>query len=65
MSNMSYCQFENTLSDLIQCNITCSEHFDFESIEEDMSKFEKASFHKMYKECQAFIEYYERMKENS
>lgn len=46
MSNMSYCRFENTYSDLRDC---------VDALADPMSKDEARYARKMYKLCQEFI----------
>ncbi len=51
MSNMSYCRFENTLRDLLDCQ----EHFD----DEDLSPREKLERDQMLEICKEIVEAHE------
>jgi len=48
MSNMSYCRFENTLSDLNDCE----EHF----LDEGLSTYEKSARRKLIAVCKRIVE---------
>lgn len=54
MANMGYCRFQNTLSDLYDCESALHET-PFEELSED----EQRACRKMYKACKMFIETYE------
>lgn len=57
MANMSYCRFENTLSDLRDC----AEHWE----DEDLSKSEQKARKQLLELCQDILdEYYEEVEEN-
>ena len=54
MSNMSYCRFRNTLSDLADCEEALHDEA-FDELDED----EQRACQRMYKLCKQFIETYE------
>ena len=55
MGNMSYCRFENTLSDLRDChNEMCNGR-----VEENLSKSESRSFAELIELCREIAEMYE------
>ena len=56
MANMSYCRFENTLSDLQAC-------YDSMLDREELSKSEKRARDEMAELCQNFVDEYDRMTE--
>jgi hypothetical protein len=69
MSNMSYCQFENTLRDLAQCtntveqfmdaNFTLSETVAGEKFEKDLSSHsERDAFNSLVGQCREFLQAY-------
>ena len=55
MSNMSYCRFENTLSDLRDCY----EEMCNEQVEENLSRSESRSFAELVELCREITEMYE------
>ncbi len=65
MPSMSYCMFENTVSELGQC-LEAMENA--ESIEDlDLNKYEEAAFYSMFRICRDFLAEHERLlnKENA
>lgn len=63
MANMSYCRFQNTHLDLIDCVITLEKLLD--NKEEMLSWDEKHASEQMYELCQHYIEIYEELKEDN
>ena len=68
MSNMSYCQFENTAGDLSQCIATVGNAVDDDMSFQDFvdslsSDHEVWAFDRLYRNCKAFVKAYEEMKE--
>ena len=59
MSNMSYCRFENTLSDLGDCVEAMENAKTIEDL--DMNEHERASFNVMWRVCREFLAEYERL----
>ena len=59
MPSMTYCMFENTEGELSQC-VEAMEQA--ENIDElDMSDYERASFHRMWRLCRTFLAEHERL----
>lgn len=56
MGNMSYCRFENTSNDMLDCERAIQE-----GDLEDMSSHEKAGFIRFIKTCQRIAEDFEGM----
>lgn len=59
MSNMSYCRFENTSDDLLDCVNVMQEACTLEEM--DLSEEETRSMNRMRKLCERFLEEYERL----
>jgi hypothetical protein len=51
MSNMSYCRFQNTLSDLRDCQSFLSEFLDIDSAEKELSSEEFKAMKKLITLC--------------
>ena len=66
MSNMSYCRFENTSRDMIDCLNTLGDAIDtglsFEEFFEDLSEDEQWAIKRLVTTCSEFIEYVNIMK---
>jgi len=61
MSNMSYCRFENTSSDLQDCVSAMEEA---ETLKEmDLSTYELSAMKRMAQTAQEFLEHYDRLLE--
>ncbi len=58
MANMSYCRFENTSSDLLDC-VREMEQGDFDPNE--LGEYELPNFHEMKELCERFLEAYDRV----
>lgn len=54
MANMSYCRFQNTLSDFIDC---------FENLDNISSEKEKRAAKKLYEYAQEYVERFEELNE--
>lgn len=57
MANMSYCKFENTLSDLRDCFYTieeaiCDDGMTVDEFEKSLPNSERYAFHRMVKLCE-------------
>jgi hypothetical protein len=52
MSNMSYCRFENTHSDLLDCYDALIEMDDIHNASEEMSDYEREAMFDLIKLCQ-------------
>lgn len=59
MSNMSYCRFENTSDDLLDCVNAMQEACTLDEL--DLSDEENRSMNRMRKLCERFLEEYERL----
>lgn len=59
MANMSYCRFQNTYGDFLDC-IDALEDFKLNSDNEE----EKRAAEKMYYMCQRYMDAYEEWKDN-
>lgn len=62
MSNMSYCRFENTSSDLQDC-LDAMEEPDFDTSE--FSTYEQDAYDSMFEQCQEFIKRYTEIEEET
>lgn len=59
MPSMSYCMFENTLSEMSQC-VSAME--DAESIADlDLNQYERRAFDEMWRMCRDFLAEHERL----
>ncbi len=58
MANMSYCRFENTLSDLRDCRDAIGESSPEELLEE-ASDYEKRAYHGLIEMCREIAEAHE------
>ena len=54
MSNMSYCRFENTSTDLADCVNAMEEACNIEEL--DLSSYEKDAMDRMVKLCKRFVD---------
>jgi hypothetical protein len=54
MSNMSYCRFENTNDDLMDC-VVALEEMSIEKLKE-LSEYEARALKSMIKNCQRFLD---------
>jgi len=61
MSNMSYCRFENTSTDLKDCVLTMEEELNDAGDLEELGEYELRAFHQMKDLCERFLEAYERL----
>ena len=59
MSNMSYCRFENTSDDLLDCVNAMQEACTLDEL--DLSEYESSAMKRMRKLCERFLEEYERL----
>jgi hypothetical protein len=59
MANMSYCRFENTLSDLEDCHDALVEAGGIEEYEEDCSEYEKPCVRDLITKCEDIIRDFE------
>lgn len=59
MSNMSYCRFENTSTDLADCVNAMEEAYNIEEL--DLSSYEKDAMDRMVKLCKRFLSQYEHL----
>ncbi len=58
MANMSYCRFENTLNDLIDCRNAMGESSPEELLEE-ASDYEKRAYYELIEVCKEIAEAHE------
>lgn len=56
MSNMSYCRFENTVSDLQDCVYAMEENDTIADM--DLNQYESAAIQRMRDLCQEFLDSY-------
>jgi hypothetical protein len=59
MANMSYCRFENTLSDLGDCLGAMEEAESLKDL--DLNEYEERAFMEMFRTCRAFLAEHERL----
>ena len=59
MANMSYCRFQNTASDLLDCVNTMQDEETLQDL--DLSEEELRAMVRMVKLCGRFVEEYERL----
>jgi len=59
MANMSYCRFENTLSDLSDCLEAMEEAKSLQDL--NLNKYEESAFMEMFRTCRAFLAEHERL----
>jgi hypothetical protein len=59
MGSMSYCLFENTLSELGRCVDRMNEASSVKDL--DMNEYEKRSFYAMFHTCREFLAEHERL----
>ncbi len=59
MANMSYCRFQNTASDLLDCVNTMQDEETLQDL--DLSEEELRAMARMVKLCGRFVEEYERL----
>ena len=59
MSNMSYCRFENTNNDLVDCVEAMKEVDEVGDL--DMNEYEQDAFRSMYENCKQYIAEFERL----
>lgn len=59
MSNMSYCRFQNTLSDLRECESVLDEAYNFSDI--DLSTEESHALKRLITVCQSIVDHAERL----
>ena len=59
MGSMSYCLFENTLSEMSRCVDRMQEAYDLNEM--DMNEYEKAAFKAMWNVCRDFMAEHERL----
>ena len=59
MANMSYCRFENTSDDLLDCVNAMQEACELEEL--DLSEYESSAMKRMRKLCERFLEEYDRL----
>ena len=64
MSSMSYCLFENTVSELARCVERMEEAESLEDLRSDMSEYELRAFHAMWRVCKDFLAEHERLLTN-
>lgn len=63
MSNMSYCRFQNTQSDLNDCVGALEGAHDLTQLE--LSNDEMGAMHTMAQQCQEFLDNYNRLQETA
>jgi hypothetical protein len=61
MPSMSYCRFENTLSDLAACVEDMEEAETLQDLTKKMSEYELRAFHAMWRVCRNFLAEHERL----
>lgn len=59
MANMSYCRFENTVSNLQDCLYAMEEETSIENMK--LSQYESAAIQRMRDLCQQFLDVYGEM----
>lgn len=59
MSNMSYCRFQNTLTDLRECESVLEDAYNFSDI--DLSQDEMRALKRLIPVCQSIVDHAERL----
>ena len=59
MSNMSYCRFQNTLTDLRDCQETLNGEDGYYECKDDLSKEELAAALSLVRRCREIVERYD------
>jgi hypothetical protein len=68
MANMSYCQFENTLTDLTQCVKTIEEALEQGTLQREFlkglsSEYERQAYKDLAVQCMKFLDAYDELGE--
>lgn len=63
MSNMSYCMFSNTSSDLEDCVLQMADADNIEALA--LSTAERSAFQQMVDQCQEFLAQYDRLNQDN
>ena len=66
MANMSYCRFENTNSDLLDCQYALAEALNneqsFDEFYENLNEYEQSALRNLHRNCRRFLELYAELK---
>ena len=64
MANMSYCMFENTYGDLLDC-VRRLEEDGFETVRKECNEYELGAMEAMYDMCKRYIKAMEAMEDHT